>query len=162
MNLTSDRVDDGYLKVLIVAQAVVAEVLSELFAVLDGFQITFEVDPDPVSHRDAILHVEKELLHRHTSNRIKNRYCKRGGERKRLAGIPHLGLNDGGAFQRTQVAAQAPWHQGHQVRDRGSFALLGAHAHPPSQSDGSGFVPTGMADDRRERKARQRIGQTKE
>jgi hypothetical protein len=63
MNLTSKRVDDRYLKVFIVAQAVVAEVLSKLFAVLDGLQIAFEVDPDPVSHRDAILHVEKELLH---------------------------------------------------------------------------------------------------
>jgi len=36
MNLTSERVDDKYLKVFIVAQAVVAEVLSKLFAVLDG------------------------------------------------------------------------------------------------------------------------------
>jgi hypothetical protein len=40
---------------------------------LDGFQIAFEVDPNPVSHRDAILHVEKALLHRHTSNRLKSR-----------------------------------------------------------------------------------------
>jgi hypothetical protein len=73
MNLTSERVDDGYLKVFIVAQAVVAEVLSELFAVLDGLPVAFEVDPDLVSHRDAIFHVEKEFLHRHTSNRFKNR-----------------------------------------------------------------------------------------
>jgi hypothetical protein len=35
MNLTSERVDDRYLKVFIVAQAVVAEVLCKLFAVLD-------------------------------------------------------------------------------------------------------------------------------
>jgi hypothetical protein len=51
MNLTSEPVDDRYLQVLIVAQAVVAEVLSELFAALNGFQVAFEVDPDPVSHR---------------------------------------------------------------------------------------------------------------
>jgi hypothetical protein len=35
MNLTSERVDDRYLKVFIVAQAVVAEVLCKLFAALD-------------------------------------------------------------------------------------------------------------------------------
>jgi hypothetical protein len=85
MNLTPERVDDGYLKVLIVAQTVVAEVLSELFAVLDGLQVAFEVGPDLVSHRDAILHVEKELLHRAT---------------------PQIA---------SAVAAQAPWHQDQQV-----------------------------------------------
>ncbi len=63
MNLTSERVDDRYLKVFIVAQAVVAEVLSKLFAVLDGLQVTCEFDPDPVSHRDTVFHIEKELLH---------------------------------------------------------------------------------------------------
>jgi hypothetical protein len=63
MNLTSERVDDRYLKILIVAQAAVAEVLSKLFAVLDGLEVAVEFEPDPVSHRDAILHVEKELLH---------------------------------------------------------------------------------------------------
>jgi hypothetical protein len=63
MNLTSKLVDDAYLKVFVVAQAVVAEVLSKLFAVLDGFQVAFEVDPDPVSRRDTIFHIEKELLH---------------------------------------------------------------------------------------------------
>jgi len=78
MNLTSESVDDGYLKVFVVAQAVVAEVLSELFAVLDGLQVASEVGPDLVSHRDAILHVEIELLHRHTSNRLKNRNRLRG------------------------------------------------------------------------------------
>ena len=36
MNLTSERVDDGYLKVLIVAQAVVSKMLSKLFGVLDS------------------------------------------------------------------------------------------------------------------------------
>ena len=36
MNFRSERVDDRYLKVFIVAQAVVAEVLSKLFAVLYG------------------------------------------------------------------------------------------------------------------------------
>jgi hypothetical protein len=82
--------------------------LSELFAVLDGFRVAFEVDPNPVSHRDAILHVEKELLHRHTSNRFKNR---KSSTRAATTGkgLPEfLGLNDGGALQRTAVVAQAP------------------------------------------------------
>jgi hypothetical protein len=63
MNLTSERVDDGYLKVFVVAQAIVAEMLSNLLAVLNGLQVAFQVDPDPVSHRDTIFHIEKELLH---------------------------------------------------------------------------------------------------
>jgi hypothetical protein len=71
INLTSERIDDAYLKVFIVAQAVVAEVLSKLLAVRDGLKVAFEVDSDLVSHRNAILHVEKELLHCLTSNRSK-------------------------------------------------------------------------------------------
>jgi hypothetical protein len=63
INLTPERVDDSYLKVLIVTQAVVAEMLSKLLAVFDGLEVAFQVDPDPVSHRDTILHIEKELLH---------------------------------------------------------------------------------------------------
>jgi hypothetical protein len=68
MDFPSDRVDDGYLEVLIVAQAAVTEMLCELFAVRDGLKVAVEVDPDPVSKRDAIFHIEKELLHCRTSN----------------------------------------------------------------------------------------------
>ena len=68
VNLASERVDDGYLKVLIVAQAAVAKVPCKFFAVLDGFQVAFEVDPDPVSHWDAVFHIEKEFLHCQPSN----------------------------------------------------------------------------------------------
>jgi hypothetical protein len=70
MDFPSERVDNGYLKVLIVAQAVVAEMLSKLSAVRDSLKIAFEVQPDPISERDAILHIEKELLHCRTSNRF--------------------------------------------------------------------------------------------
>jgi hypothetical protein len=63
MDFTSERVHDGYLKVLIVAQAVVAKVLCKLFAVLDSLLLAFKVDPDSISERDAIFHVEKEPLH---------------------------------------------------------------------------------------------------
>jgi hypothetical protein len=56
------------LKVFIVAQAVVAEVLSKLFTVLNGLEVAIEVNPDFVSHWDAILHIEKECLHCLTSD----------------------------------------------------------------------------------------------
>jgi hypothetical protein len=49
MDFPSKRVDNGYLKVLIVAQAVVAEMLRKLFAVHDSLKIAIEVDPDPIS-----------------------------------------------------------------------------------------------------------------
>jgi hypothetical protein len=63
MDFPSERVDNGYLEILIVAQAVVAEMLCKLLAVRDSLKIAFEVDPDPISKRDAILHIKKELLH---------------------------------------------------------------------------------------------------
>jgi hypothetical protein len=42
--------------------------LCKLFAVSDSFKIAFKVGPDHVSHRDAVFHIEKEFLHRCTSN----------------------------------------------------------------------------------------------
>jgi hypothetical protein len=70
MDFPSSRVDDGYLKVLIVAQAVVTEMLRKLFAVCDSLKIAVEVHPDPVSERDAIFHIKKILSHCRTSNRF--------------------------------------------------------------------------------------------
>jgi hypothetical protein len=67
MNLATERIDDGYLKVLIVAQTVVAKFQSEDFAMRNRVGIALELNPDPVSHRDAIFHIEKEFLHRFTS-----------------------------------------------------------------------------------------------
>jgi hypothetical protein len=49
MDFPAERVDNGYLKVLIVAQAVVAEMLRKLFAVRDSLKIAVDVDPGPVS-----------------------------------------------------------------------------------------------------------------
>jgi hypothetical protein len=63
MNLSPVFVDNQYLKVLVVPQAVVAEVLRDLFAVTDRFGIRVELNANAVSHRDAIFHVEKELSH---------------------------------------------------------------------------------------------------
>ena len=70
MDFPSSRVDDGYLKVLIVAQTVVTEMLRKLFAVCDSLKIAVEVHPDPVSERDAIFHIKKILSHCRTSNRF--------------------------------------------------------------------------------------------
>ena len=64
MNLTTERIDDANLKVLVVQQTIVAKFQSEDSAMGDRFGIGFELNPDPVSHRDAIVHIEKELLHR--------------------------------------------------------------------------------------------------
>jgi hypothetical protein len=62
MNLSAKRVDYRYLKLLIVGEAVVTKMPRKLLAVRDSFQVAFK-DPDPVSHRNAIFHIEKELLH---------------------------------------------------------------------------------------------------
>jgi hypothetical protein len=63
MNLSPVFVDNQYLKVLVVPQAVVAEVLGDLFAITDRFSIGVELNPDAVSHRDAVFHIEKEFSH---------------------------------------------------------------------------------------------------
>jgi hypothetical protein len=73
MDFPSSRVDHGYLKVMIVAQAVVPEMLRKLLAMRDSLKIAVEVDPDPISKRDAIFHIEKELLHCRTSNLFRYR-----------------------------------------------------------------------------------------
>jgi hypothetical protein len=63
MNFAPQRVDHGYFKVLIVAEALVAEVSGNFSAILDCFCLCFELDPDSISMGDAILHIEEELLH---------------------------------------------------------------------------------------------------
>jgi hypothetical protein len=50
MNLTAKRVDYGYLKVLIISQAVSVEVLCEDTAVSDRIGIVFEFHSDSISH----------------------------------------------------------------------------------------------------------------
>ena len=96
MDFPSGRVDNGYLKVLIVAQAAVAEMLRKLLAVRDSLKIALEVDPDPISKRDAIFHIKKELLHCRTSNQFSHRIRSgtRRDYRKRPAEISRLGAND--------------------------------------------------------------------
>ena len=68
MNLSPAAANDRYFKVLVVSQAVIAEVLRKLFAMLNRFGVGFEIDPDPIPRRDAIFHIEKEFLHYLTSD----------------------------------------------------------------------------------------------
>jgi hypothetical protein len=67
MNLAAQRVDHGYLKVLIVAEALVAEVLGNFSAMPNRFRICLELDPDCISMRDTVFHIEEKLLHAITS-----------------------------------------------------------------------------------------------
>jgi hypothetical protein len=70
MNFASQRVDDGYLKVLIVAEAFVAKVLRKHPGVLDRFNVGVELNSNPVSHRNAIFHIEEKCLHSHHLARV--------------------------------------------------------------------------------------------
>ena len=63
IDLSPDFVDDRYFEVLIVPQAVIAIVLRHLFAVRDRLGIRAEINADPVSKRNAVLHIEEEFSH---------------------------------------------------------------------------------------------------
>jgi hypothetical protein len=67
INLAPKRIYHRYLEVLVVAQALVAEVLGDFFAMPDRFCIRLELDPDGISMRDAVFHIEEKLLHAITS-----------------------------------------------------------------------------------------------
>jgi hypothetical protein len=67
INLSPKRIYHRYLEVLVVAQALVAEVLGDFFAMPDRFCIRPELDPDGISMRDAVFHIEEKLLHAITS-----------------------------------------------------------------------------------------------
>ena len=63
INLSSDFVYNEDFKVLIVPQTVIAEVKRHRFAVLDRISICVELYADAISHRNAVFHIEKKLLH---------------------------------------------------------------------------------------------------
>jgi len=63
INLSSEFVYNEDFKVLIVPQTVIAEVKRDRFAVLDRISISVELYADAVSHRNAVFHIEKKLLH---------------------------------------------------------------------------------------------------
>jgi hypothetical protein len=70
MNFASQRIDDGYLKILIVAQALVAKMLREHPAVLDRFNVGVELNSNPVAQRNAVFHIEEKCLHCHYLARL--------------------------------------------------------------------------------------------
>jgi hypothetical protein len=63
MNLAAERVDDGYLQILVVGKAFIEKMLRERFAMGNRVGIGFEIQSDPVSHRDAVFHIEEKFLH---------------------------------------------------------------------------------------------------
>jgi hypothetical protein len=145
MDFPSGCVDNGYLKVLVVTQAVVAEMLRKLSGVRDGFKIAFEVDPDPISKRDAIFHIKKELLHCRTSNRFSYGISsKRRDYRKRLAESPRLGANDRNRSLQCNGDAcggRPVIDQRNQARGLGRCPSSAANARHKAQSGAPAFVP---------------------
>jgi hypothetical protein len=63
MNLPSKRVNHGYLKVFIIAEATVAPVLGKLFAVNDRLSVGAELNANLIPHRNAVFHIKEKLLH---------------------------------------------------------------------------------------------------
>jgi hypothetical protein len=62
------RVYDGYLKVLIIAQAPVTKMLCQNSAMRHCIGIRLELDPDSISERNTVYHIEEKPLHRITSD----------------------------------------------------------------------------------------------
>jgi hypothetical protein len=79
------RVYDGYLKVSIIAQASVTKMLCQNSAMRYCIGIRLELDPDSISERNAVYHVEEKLLHGITSNAPIRRVSIRS-EMKRVYG----------------------------------------------------------------------------
>jgi hypothetical protein len=63
VNLASERVDDGYLKIPVVGKAFFKKMLCEGFAMRNCVGIGFELQSNSIPHRDAVFHVKEKLLH---------------------------------------------------------------------------------------------------
>jgi hypothetical protein len=63
MNLATGRVDNRYLKVLIVGKAIFVKALCEGSAMCNRVGIRLEFDSDPISERNAVYHVKEKSLH---------------------------------------------------------------------------------------------------
>jgi hypothetical protein len=63
MNLTAERVDNRYLQVFIVSQAISVKMLGEDSAVCDRVGIVLKFQPNPISQRDAVFHIKEIFLH---------------------------------------------------------------------------------------------------
>jgi hypothetical protein len=63
VNLASDRVDDGNLKILVVGKAFIEKMLCEGFAMRNRIGVGFELQSNSIPHRDAVFHVKEKYLH---------------------------------------------------------------------------------------------------
>jgi hypothetical protein len=63
VNLASQRVNDRYLKILVVGKAIVEKMLGEYSAMRNRFRIGFELQSNPIPHGNAVFHVKEEFLH---------------------------------------------------------------------------------------------------
>jgi hypothetical protein len=90
MYFPTRRANHGYLKLFVVAQAFVTEVLCKLFAVFNRFHIAIKFNADAIPHRNAVFHIKEK--HRHTNCLIS---LMRGDYFKGLAETPQ------------------PWHEQH-------------------------------------------------
>jgi hypothetical protein len=63
MDLTSERVDDEYFKILVVGKAFIEKMLCEGFAMRNRVGVGFELQSNPISHRDAVSHIKEKSLH---------------------------------------------------------------------------------------------------
>jgi len=63
MNLTAERVDNGYLQIFVVSQAISVKMLGENPAVCDRLSIVLKFQPNPISQRDAVFHIKEIFLH---------------------------------------------------------------------------------------------------
>jgi hypothetical protein len=63
MNFTSERVDNGYLKIRVVGKAFIEKMLCEGFAMGNRVGIGFKLQSNPISHRDAVFHIKEKFLH---------------------------------------------------------------------------------------------------
>jgi hypothetical protein len=148
MNFPSQRIDHGYLKVLVVAETLVAEVPGEHAAVFDRFNVVVELNSNPVSQRNAIFHIEEKCLHRHhlvcSGRPAEEKSPARGGHMKWFAEAPRLVLNDRyRAFQGDSrvCGGTARVDEHNQLADMGRCPLPAADAHHAAQSGVSGLVP---------------------
>jgi hypothetical protein len=63
MNFASQRVDHGYLKVLIVGKALFVKALCEVSAMRNRIGVGLEIQSNPISEWNAVYHVKEKRLH---------------------------------------------------------------------------------------------------
>jgi hypothetical protein len=63
VDLASERVDDRYLKILIVSKAFIEKMSGEYSAMRNRVGIGSELQSNLIPHRDAVFHVKEKFLH---------------------------------------------------------------------------------------------------